>query len=260
MEMGFFSVLKSIGRTIGSTLEKVGEWTGFDLVKYAGRGLRELCEEKTNELADQTSKTDMYDKEKARLEETRRINEILSNYSLSLASQADELEKGCLQACKVFFAYLIHDLEQEKQFRINTNRLKRAFKEIERNVIGGIKKHLAKRVSLDDTECLQILKMPQGENKKLEMNRFANKVFKEALEQLSDQIRTIVSEQQDYVEEVLQEKTDEIIQIVQQQLSELEEIERMKQTNEQDFLEKKEQLKLGIQLCELALTELDKVS
>jgi hypothetical protein len=261
--MGWFGkAIRSIGRAIGRGVEKVGEVTGIEKIKQVGRGIQDACREKTDDLAKDTSQAQEYDKEKARIEETRRINEILSAYSLSLEEQADELERNCIKESSEFFDRLIGYLEESnsKELTVNTKRLKKAFKDIEKTIDGNIKRHLAKRVSLDDSECLEILKMAPGEMKKRAMKRFGQQVFREGLNQLSDKIRDMILEQQEYLSEVLEDHMQEVMNLVQKQHQEWEQIEELKNRDEEQLKKQTESIEFRIRLCDYALEEINKVS
>ena len=83
----FGSCVKSVGRVIGRGIEKVGEVTGSETLQNIGQGIQSACED----VSKYTGETDRYDKERARLEETKRINMILTEFSLKLEKKADEI-------------------------------------------------------------------------------------------------------------------------------------------------------------------------
>lgn len=261
--MGWFgNAIRGLGRAIGRGVEKIGEVTGIEKIQQVGRGIQDACRQKTENLATAASEVEEYDKEKARIEETRRISEILSAYSLSLEDQADELERSCIKESREFFDKLIGYFEEShsKDLTVNTKRLKKAFKDIEKAIDGNIKKHMAKRVSIDDAECLEILKMAPGELKKRAMKRFGQQVFSESLNQLSDKIRDIIHEQEEYLSEVLEDHIQEVMNIAQTQYQEWEQIEELKNRDEAELKKQTESIEFRIQVCNYALEEMDKVS
>ena len=66
-----------------------------------------------------------------------------------------------------------------------------------------MKEPLAKRMSLDDSECLGILKMDAGYAKKNAMKAFTDKVIREALDNVSRQVRDTLQEQVEDIHEYL---------------------------------------------------------
>ncbi|MEH7130680.1 hypothetical protein V7103_21010 [Neobacillus drentensis] len=261
--MGWFgNAIRSVGRTIGKGVETVGRWTGNEKLEKAGRTLHGWCEEKSKVVARETSKTNEYNKELASIHDTKKINEILSSYSLGLQPQADLLEKNCINEVKMFFNEILTLLGEsnEKGLQTSIRKLKKALKDIEKKVNGKIKKNLAKRISLDDIECLEILQLPSGPKKERQMLIFAKKVFSESLTMLSDEIKAVVIEQYDYLEEELQEKMDEIIAIAQKQHKEFKKIEELKNANEEEFEANKQKIEVAILACEYALENLEMAS
>ncbi len=231
---GFKSFVKSAGRVVGAGLEKIGEYIGSEKIENLGRGLREMCTE-VDRISQEVSELSSYDKESARLSETMRINQSLSNFSLNLQKQADELEELSLKESKVYFEYLIeqlHETNDSNGVKINLNKIKREFLKIERNIRGSFKVHLAKRISLDDTECLSILQLEEGLEKKQQMERLGNKVLLEAREQLCDNIRECLLAQQEYIEDQVMDKLEEVICSLKELNVKVSEFEKIKVNNE----------------------------
>lgn len=92
----------------------------------------------------------------------------------------------------------------------NLKTLKHGKSRISKTITGGIKDPLAKRMSLDDSECLSILKMDSGTDKKQAMTNFTKKVIKEALNNLSKNVRAALTDQtediQDYLSGISEEQ------------------------------------------------------
>ena len=106
--MGFF---KFIGRCVGKGIEKLGDATGIPILQNIGGCIQDACED----VSEYTSQTDSYDKEKARAEETKRINSILADFSLKLENKADEIEKAVIRESQVYFKQLIDELFKYKK-------------------------------------------------------------------------------------------------------------------------------------------------
>ena len=85
----------------------------------------------------------------------------------------------------------------------NVKMLKRAKNRISNIISGGITEHMYKRMSLDDSECLSILKLDSGEEKKRKMSNFSDKVIKEALDNLCSKVRLTLSEQTEDIQHYL---------------------------------------------------------
>ena len=199
--MGWFSnACKAVGRAVGGFAESVGRTIGWERLENAGRNLKERCAKEIEDTSRKTSEQDSYDEVAATIAETNRMNQILSEFSLKLADYADDLEENAINESSLYFNELIDVLESNKDknmLKINTSKIKRNKIKIEKQIRGSFKKHLSKRVSLDDNECLAILKLKAGQQKKNTMSNFGNKVLKEASYNLCSDIEESLLEQQD---------------------------------------------------------------
>lgn len=208
--MGFFgSICRAVGRKIGGAAEWVGEKTGWERLETIGSNLKYSCSETSKKV----SETREYDKQSASMNQTINISEILSSFSIGLQAQADTIEQNCVTESQRYFDDLIKTLDSKK-IGIKANRLKFTLNRVKSSINGSLKNHLAKRVSLDDRECLQILQMSAGKEKEHAMNAFGKKVINEALSLLSKQILHIVREQneeiQEFLEDILEKQEKEL--------------------------------------------------
>lgn len=205
------SFLRGVGRAIGKGVEFVGDLTGIDGLSRAGRSIQEFCAER---VAEEKS----YDKNEDSIHMTDRLNEILVAFSDGYYRDADRIEKNCIKLLEKYYDELINIIEDGSHQAFNTanlKALKAGKKRIPKMVMGSIKNPLAKRMSLDDSECLSILKMDSGAEKKRAMTRFTNKVINEALSNLSQNVKAVLNEQcddiQEYLTDVLEEQEKSIL-------------------------------------------------
>lgn len=198
--MGLFgSICRGIGRAIGRGVEKVGDIIGSEKLSRAGRNIQEACAEKISEEKS-------YDKKEANIYTTDRLNEILVSFSEGYFQQATAIEKNCIRLVEDYYDKLIEIIENapsSAQNAANLRILKAGKGRISKTINGGIKDPLSKRMSLDDSECLSILKMDSGSEKKQAMTRFTRKVIREALNNLSKNVRTALNEQSEDIEDYL---------------------------------------------------------
>ena len=235
------------------------------LIKEAGGWVKEKCESVKNfffgqsrRTASETSKQDAYDEELATLAETKRINKILSDFSLKLADCADELEDNVIKESSQYFDALIDELEKNNdKFNINILRIKRNKINIERKIKGSFKKLLSKRVSIDDPECLNILKLDAGKEKRNKMNNFGNKVLREAAYNLCLDIKESLLDQQEYIESCIDDKVEEFIVMQEELISKLEQIEDAYKDGKEKIDEEKNNILLKLAICELAISNLE---
>ncbi len=255
----FGSIGRAIGRFVGGCAEKIGEATGWTRLEEAGRNLKERCAKEIESTSRQTSEQDSYDNEAASIAETNRMNKILSEFSIKLADYADSLEENAIKESSLYFNELVSILEDNKgksTLKINTSKIKRNKIKIEKQIRGSFKKHLSKRVSLDDHECLSILKLDAGIKKKNAMSNFGNRVLKEAAYNLCSDIEDSLLEQQEYIEECLDEKMEEFIMIQSQMMDKLDNLEQAYEEGKDKIDGEKNNILFKLAICELALSNI----
>lgn len=201
--MGIF---KAMGRAIGRGVEKVGDFVGSKKISQWGRNIQDKC---TERVASEKS----YDKREATIYTTERLNEILVSFSEGYFQQATQIENTCVKLVKDYYDTLIDIIENAPggvHSSANLRALRAAKSRISKTIMGGVKEPLAKRMSLDDAECLSILKMDAGLEKKQAMTRFTNKVIREALDNLARSVRISLEDCtediQDYLSEISEEQ------------------------------------------------------
>ena len=247
------SGFKSVGRAVRRGIEKVGEWTGSETLQNIGQGIQTAC----TDVSKNTGKTDRYDKERARLEETKRINMILTEFSLNLENKADEIEKTAIKESKVYFEQLINELNNSKSDTgINVSRIERTMARVEREIKGNLKTYISKRVSIDDSECLEILKLEAGYKKENEMKKFSEKILQQGLNNLVKDIKEVIKEQNDIVTEVIEERLEDINSNLDRKIKDFNLLESSKLKTEKEVEKVKEELNLKIKLSEACINSL----
>lgn len=225
------SSVKVVGRTVGTIVETAGKITGQENWEKAGRALKDWCSD--------VGEFQSYDKETASAADTATINEILTLYSSNLKEQADKLEKDVLDEVRDYFEDVISNIE-DSGIPVQTKQFRRAMTQTERKIKGQLKSHLAKRVSIDDQECLNILAMSPGNEKTNIMDTFGKKVLDEGLSQLSKHVEETVKEYNEELQLLLNQLLEQKEKNLKQMQLQFEEL--LMQAN--GDLEKKEATKL----------------
>lgn len=204
--MGFLGgLVRAIGRTVGRGVEKVGDFFGSDKISDIGLNLQMACAEK---VASEKS----YDKKEANIYTTNRLNEVLVSFSEGYFQYATALERKCIRLVEDYCAELIKPIENAPDnvySAADIKVLKRGVSRIAKTISGAITEPLAKRMSLDNSECLRILKMDSGIEKKQAMTNFSKKVIKESLNSLANNVRKALTDQTRNIEEYLSSKSEE---------------------------------------------------
>lgn len=194
--MGIF---REIGKWVGEKIETTGDIFGWERVSQFGRTIQDLCAER---VATERS----YNKREANIYTTERLNEILISFSDGYKDKAVMIEKKVTKLVEDYYDEMISLLENDLALdynKSNVKMLKRAKNRISNIISGGITEHMYKRMSLDDSECLSILKLDSGEEKKRKMSNFSDKVIKEALDNLCSKVRLTLSEQTEDIQHYL---------------------------------------------------------
>lgn len=208
--MGFLGrIARGAGRLVGRGVEKIGDFFGSEKISNAGRKLQEVCAEK---VASERS----YDKTTANIYTTDRLNEILVAFSEGYYQQAMSIEKQSIKLIEDYYDNLIGIIEctsDDSHSSADIRILKSSKGRVANKITGAISNPLSKRMSLDDSECLKILKMDSGAAKKNAMTKFSKKIISEALDNLAKNVRVTLNEQTSDIQEYLngisenQEKT-----------------------------------------------------
>lgn len=212
----------------------------------------------SKEAGSSASREDSYDPEKARMEETIRINNILTEFRINVESQSDKLEKNILDESRKSLDDLIKYLRSinnreyaGKRLNLNLERIQRENRKTEDLIHGYIKKKAQKRVSLDDAECLSILKMPAGKEKELKMTQFADSVIKEAILELSDLIKRSMDNQCVNLIGQIEDRLQNAMLLSKEKLHKSKEIEQLKKKDKISL--QNEQVNIG---CLIAIIDL----
>jgi hypothetical protein len=188
-----------LGGLIGGAIEKIGEFTGIDAISDVGEAIQDVCSGYSSNVGVESS----YDRNTANVYSTEKLNELLMTFSEKSLKKSEELEKRCIQMVEDYCDTLIQVLKESSAIIKDTSNLKRVERnrsKIKRTIEGSVKNPLAKRMSLDDSECLRILKLDSGTEKKKQMEKFSKKVINEAFSNLSVRVRGVLNEQSEDIE------------------------------------------------------------
>lgn len=200
--MGLF---KALGRAFGRVVEWVGDKTGIWEIENAGRKIQDACQETSR----RTGASKEYDQDTATVDETARIAEILSGFSAGLREDGTRIEQAAREYVGDYFdqLYAAMDAALGRKKAVKSLMLQKQI--VLGSISGSFTEVLTRRVSLSDTECLAILKLPKGADKEKKMNAFGKKVINEGLEKLCGNIErsvdTIRGETEDELNDIVQE-------------------------------------------------------
>ena len=145
---------------------------------------------------DETKDQPAYNPEKSEAAEVANLNAALMDYRGEVKQATAELEEEIKKACENVFTEVLGSLEfanEEFEF-YRPSRLKRKLDTFLQELDGIFANYTAKRISLDDTDCLAVLKMRPGDLKGQRMRELKERVFKESVEEVNRKLNSFVSE------------------------------------------------------------------
>lgn len=209
-------------------------------------------------------RTESYQADTADLQATLKVQNALTEFRTDTQSRSARLENEVVQTSRKHLDAFIDELKKynkikygNRRLNINLSNIERENRKTEDKIHGFIVKRVSKRISLDDDECLKILKMDAGKKKEEKLDEFYQKVLKEAVIELTDELRTNMETQTDTVCERIQQRIDSIVDVCETKTEEFEHIRKVKESDEKKI--EQEQLRLShfVALCEYGLTQVD---
>lgn len=206
------------------------------------------------------SREDSYDAEKAQLEQTIRVQESLTNFRVKCEKECDALERDVLKDARNYIDNLIEFIKginsktyAGQKLNINVERLEKENRNTEDIIRGYIKKKIQKRVSLDDEECLEILKMDSGTEKKKAMTKFLNSILKEAMKGLSYEIEKALKKQLENIKDQINVRIESYTERSNEKLESFKELEKIKTSDEHKLEEEIAGMEYKHSLCSFGM-------
>lgn len=158
-----WKIIKKVGRAIAIALFGDNEEIG-------NRKAAELGNSEVNEIAE--------------------LNSVLLEYQHSVKEISNSLEREIINECTEFLdkTLLIFQRANSNLDVYSIESVKKRFDRILRSMNGTFMKHMAKRISLDDSQCVAILKMVPGELKGQRMKEHRTKVFQESIDEIIEKM------------------------------------------------------------------------
>lgn len=214
--------------------------------------------------SDSGGRTESYDSEKASLEATVRVQAALTEFKTDTQSRSGKLEDEILKASRESLDSFIDDLKKynkvkygNQSLNINIEHIQRENRKTEDLIHGFIVKRVAKRISLDDSECSEILKLSPGKEKTQKLDEFYKKVLREAVSELSKKLREIMEDQTDTVEDRIQQRIDSIVDLCEAKQREFSNMKDIKSKDESEMEQQQMKYSHFIAVCECGLSALD---
>lgn len=171
-----------------------------DAVDYVRDKVGDILDSFSTKTASENS----FDIADSNIHTTERLNSMLIEFSDDYMKNAVKIEESCISAVEEYYEQFLSVVEENQNIgyskaairKLKANKLK-----MRKDIKNSIRDPLKKRLSLDDSECLEILKMDSGPKKKSRMAAFAKNAISEALDNLADKVRETLNMQLEELEE-----------------------------------------------------------
>lgn len=157
--------------------------------------------------AEQAGKTDSVN-ENSSLENIDRLYQIFTDFKEQVHIKTLDIENAVLQEVN-FYVEELHDIlfensDKVDKYKIKIKKIEKQIDKISSRVKGVIDNELSKKISLDNSECKEIVKMIPGSKKEEAMKSFFNKSVEKSLEVCCLEIHSKLEEiYQDVEEEIM---------------------------------------------------------
>jgi hypothetical protein len=206
-----------------------------------------------------------YNASTASVEETKTINRDLAEYAQTFYKDAARVETELMTIANEYFDKVIDQLEEMqavdpflKQLPIQD--LKKESTSLRKMIKGSIKKEIDHAFSLDNDELTNILSIESDADREKKIVHFSNNVMKKAVSSYMKKIEDLSDKQQEMVQELILSRVDQMSKTIQNQNKLLEELQKAKAQDEVALNEVKESISFTMDLCDLAVKELQRVS
>lgn len=193
-----------------------------------------------------------------------RAQKALNEFTSDAQSKCAKFENNVIKESREYLDAFIDELKRYNKIRygnrrlnINLSHIERENRKTEDKIHGFIVKRVIKRISLDDSECLEILKMEEGTEKKEKFNEFYLKVLKEAVLELREELKSGIEEQTERVCDTIQRRIDSIVDVCENKTEEFENIRKVKEKDEAAVEQEQLRLTHFVAMCEYGLELLD---
>lgn len=132
------------------------------------------------------------------LDNIDRITQIFSDFKEQIHSKTIEVENTVGKEVD-FYVEELHNILQDNsekvdKYNIRIKRIERQIDKISSKVKGTIDNEISKKISLNNTECKNVIKMIPGAKKEDAMNEFLHETVKYALEECCKELRSSLEE------------------------------------------------------------------
>lgn len=151
--------------------------------------------------------------ETSSVQQVNYTSDALWEYSNQYRQIARDIENDCLTLVQQRFEETMNLLtsrdELRSEFKQQIKALRRRHQELCAAIPDAITNVVAKRVSIDDYECRQILSLSAGDSKRYKLRNFCEAIVQEANDNLARRVQVALVKQTNEIEDALDEYMEE---------------------------------------------------
>ncbi|MGL5623639.1 hypothetical protein [Cetobacterium sp.] len=214
-------------------------------VSKAWNGIKSFFGGSSDEISRDVGSSDSFEIERANAKRIQKMNEELLDYSRKYSQKSAELEQDVFEQIDDVLERILDSVKEienvkidGKKIRINLNSLKKEMKKFQRANRGNFISSIHKNLSLDNKECIEILRLDSGKEKEEGMKRFLRKVLQSELKKLGKLAEEVLEENLKMLIETLEDKILEIEESISGEIKDFEKLEKSREAGikERDLL------------------------
>lgn len=153
-----------------------------------------------------------FDTEKNSASDIMALNTALNECRMAFRESFSELESELKKECQLTIDGILEMIDGiNSSVKVcNVSSMKRQLGYIIDDIDGTAMNHMQKRISLDDPECLSVLKLPAGDLKGTRMKELKMKIYSEAIGIVSTKIRKSIMNILDNISDTVENKVVDI--------------------------------------------------
>lgn len=199
----------------------------------------------SDEVSRDVGSSEAFEIERANAQKIQRMSEELLEYSKKYTVKSNELERDVFEQINDVIDEIIYSLSEVenmridgKKVRINLRALRKEMSKFEKSKRGCFINEIHKALSIDNKECLEILKLDSGKEKQNEMRNFLRKILKNELKNLALLAKNTLEENLSFLSESLNDKIIEIEESINEEIENFKKLEdsREKGIKDRDLL------------------------
>lgn len=158
---------------------------------------------RSDKTQDEIAKQKGIDVEKGKVDEIQKLNEMLIEYRSNISRAGNDLERQMIVEYSEVLNEILDTFDEYNQTLkvIRPESIKRRFDITNENLRGTFENYICKKISFDNSELTNILKLPAGELKSQRLQEMKQKIFIEAANDIVKKIKKATDDFTETLEE-----------------------------------------------------------